>query len=131
MGGACLLAALQPFSSFFHCLLLFSLPASLSLMHTVTFQNGRTFSYCGTVEYMPPEMVGSGDRGHNLVRKAHNSVNPPQVFVFACVQTQLFTGFLCFVRRQTYAQCAIIDPAWSRPHRQQTGGVLVCYCTSW
>ena len=37
-------------------------------------------------------MVGSGDRGHNLVSKAHNSVNPPQVFIFACVQTQLFTG---------------------------------------
>lgn len=63
--------------SLLHCnhLVHFSLPTlvlspCLSVMHTVTFQNGRTFSYCGTVEYMPPEMVGSGDRGHNLVSKA-------------------------------------------------------------
>ena len=65
------------FTSMLLSRLFLSSPYSL-LSHT---QNGRTFSYCGTVEYMPPEMVGSGDRGHNLV-STHKC---PCVCVCVCV----------------------------------------------
>ena len=35
------------------------------------FQNKRAYSFCGTIEYMAPEVVKGGQTGHNFVSNTH------------------------------------------------------------
>lgn len=33
----------------------------------IVFQNARAYSFCGTIEYMAPEIVRGGGQGHDMV----------------------------------------------------------------
>ena len=62
------------FTALCHVIMLARLVYTATIIHIhirTSLQDGRTFSYCGTVEYMPPEIVSSGDHGHDLVSCKH------------------------------------------------------------
>ena len=40
---------------------------SVALKVVFMFQNYRAYSFCGTIEYMAPELVKGGQTGHDFV----------------------------------------------------------------